>query len=36
MSAAPRLTAPIVEPARRGEYRVRRAQPMKTYEGRAM
>ena len=36
MSAAPRLTAPIVEPARRSEYRVRRAQPMKKYEGRTM
>ena len=36
MSAAPRFTAPIVELVRRSEYRLRRAQPLKTYEGRAM
>jgi len=36
MSAAPRFTAPIVEPARRSEYRVRRDQPIKTYDARSM
>jgi len=35
MSTMPRFTAPIVELARRNEYRVRRAQPMKVYEGRS-
>jgi Peptidase family M23 len=36
MSGTPRFTAPIVEPARRSEYRVRRVQPMKTYDARPM
>jgi len=36
MGTVPRFTAPIIEPLRRSEYRVRRAQPMKTYDGRSM
>lgn len=32
MATVPRLTAPIVEPARRAEYRVLRARPLKVYE----
>jgi hypothetical protein len=36
MRAVPRFTAPIVEPARRTEYRVHREQPVKTFEGRPL
>jgi hypothetical protein len=36
MSATPRFTAPIVEPGRRAEYRMRRPSPMKVYDGRAL
>lgn len=36
MSATPRLTSPIVEPARRAEYRTRRPTPLKVYDGRVL
>jgi murein DD-endopeptidase MepM/ murein hydrolase activator NlpD len=36
MSVTPRFTSPIVEPARRAEYRARRLTPLKVYDGRTL